>query len=487
MGKILFLIITAFLFSATATAQIPKLFKYQGLARDSSGNPVSNDTIALRISVRQGTPTGTVMYKETHNPITNEFGSFSINIGGGIIVTGNFLTIPWGRYNYFQEVEMDITGGTSFVSMGTSQYLSVPYALATDSARKGIAPFWVQNNFNGNDTSSVAIIAISNGEAPAIFCKNNNPVGTSFHTETSNGINFRLESDGIKTNGRSTFEGKVLMQDSLRADSYSEFGGKVYILDSMQVNSRAAFGAKVFIQDSLTVNGSLNTNGLDVYGNINLTGNIKLNGVVGTSGQVLGVNPSGNPAWINIPNTGFSNFQVFNSSGNFTVPAGVTKLMVEVWGAGGAGSGTPGAGFGGSGGGGGGFGKGIFSVLPATLYTVTIGAGGTGVINGSGNAGGTSSFDVLISAFGGGGGPFGGGHGSGGSTSGSAAFSIPGGFGGNGGNNSPNGSGGDGGVGGSGAPGGGGSGTAPGGGGSGTGVPGSAGGNGGNGRVVVWW
>ena len=487
MKKIL-LIISVSLFSLAAIAQLPQLFKYQGLARGADGNPISNTAIALRISIHQGTPTGTVVFKETHNPITNGFGSFNINIGGGTIVNGNFSTIPWGRYNFFQEVEMDVTGGTNYVTMGTSQYLSVPYALAADSARKGIAPFWVQNNFNGNDTSSVAIIAISNGEAPAIFCKNNNPFGSSFHAETSNGINFRLESDGIKTNGRSTFEGKVLMQDSLRVDGYSELSGKVYILDSMQVNSRAAFGAKVYMQDSLTVNGNVNTNGLDVNGNINVTGNIKLNGVMGTPGQVLGVNPSGNLTWMNVPNPGFSNFQVFNSAGNFTVPAGITKIMIEVWGAGGAGSGTPGAGFGGSGGGGGGYGKSIFSVSPATQYSVTIGAGGTGVINGSGNAGGASSFDVLISAFGGGGGPFGGGHGGGGSASGSAAFSIPGGTGGNGGNNSPSGSGGDGGGGGgTGAPGGGGSGTSPGGGGSGTGVPGFAGGNGGNGRVVVWW
>ncbi len=125
-------LITFFIISCSLslTAQPPQLLKYQGIARDSTGNPVSNDTIALRISIHQGNAAGTVVYRETHSLVfTNQFGSFSINIGGGTVNIGSFFTIPWSRYNYFQEVEMDVTGGNSFVSMGTSKYLSVPYAL----------------------------------------------------------------------------------------------------------------------------------------------------------------------------------------------------------------------------------------------------------------------------------------------------------------------------------------------------------------------
>ena len=171
-------LITLFILSCclSITAQPPHLLKYQGIARDSTGNPVSNHTISLRISIHQGTLSGTVVYRETHAPITNQFGSFSINIGGGTVITGNFSTIPWGRYNYFQEVEMDVTGGSSFVSMGTSQYLSVPYALAADSALHGIAPFVVQNLAGGNGLQGVAIAAIGNSNpnsAPALYVKNN--------------------------------------------------------------------------------------------------------------------------------------------------------------------------------------------------------------------------------------------------------------------------------------------------------------------------
>ncbi len=482
MKKIVTIIISM-LMASLVNAQ-PQLFKYQGLARAADGNPISNTTISLRISIHQDSAAGIIIYTETHSVLTNEFGSFSINIGGGAVVTGNFSTIAWSKNNYFQEVEMDITGGTSYVSMGVSQYLSIPYALAADSARHGIAPFFIRNTSTGNDTAAVAIIVLANGNAPALFIQNTGPGGNSLYAQALNGVYFQVDDNGIRTNGESRFEGNVLLNDSLRANNYSEFNGKVTILDSMYANQYALFGSKVKVQDSLSVNGNMNALSLDVYGNVNIAGNIKLNGVPGSPGQVIGINGTGNLAWVN-QSQGFSNFQVFNSSGTFTVPAGVTKIMVEVWGAGGAGSATPSAGFGGSGGGGGGYGKGIFVVTPATNYPVTVGIGGVGVVGASGGAGGNSSFDVLISGSGGGGGPFGGGHGAGGGATG--PLTINGGMGGNGGNNSPSGAGGDGGVGGTGAPGGGGFGSAPGGGGSGTGVPSTAGGNGGNGRVIVWW
>lgn len=420
------LLISFLLTAFCLNAQPPKFFKYQGIARDSTGNPVSNDTIALRISIHQSIATGTVVYRETHAPVTNEFGSFNINIGGGAVVSGNFSTIAWGRYNYFQEVEMDITGGSSYVSMGTSQYLSVPYALAADSAKRGIAPFWVQNNLTGNDTASVAIIAIANGDAPAIFAANNG------------------SGDALSINGRSSFEGEMQIDDTL------------------------------YVNGGVKVNGSISLNGVPLSGG------------------------------------GFSNFQVFNSAGTFTVPAGVTKIMVEIWGAGGGGGGGGGGGysnFGGTGGGGagGGYVKDILTVVPGQVVTATIGQGGTGGGGGAfcpvncagapgsgGGNGGTSSFATATAGGGGGGaGGQGGQNGTSGNPgTGGEGGNAPGilgivgqfGFGGNEfgfGGSSPNGS--FGGSGGNRTPGGGGSG------GRGQNGNGNGGNGGGNGRVIVWW
>jgi hypothetical protein len=460
MRKI-FLIIAAFLFSGAVIAQVPHLFKYQGLARDSSGNPLSNLTIALRIKIHQASPTGTVVYEEVHNPVvTNEFGSFSINIGGGSPITGNFSTIPWSRYNFFQQVEMDVSGGTNFISMGTSQYLSVPYAFAADSALFGIAPFRVSNSLDDTTEAAVAIIATANttGDgAPAIWAKN---LGTG---------------------------------PALLVDGHSILSGSVFVNDSLLVNGKSQLSGNV-----------------EVNGNINVSQTIKANGVIGTSGQVLGANSSGDLAWLNVAR-GFSNFQVFNSSGTFTIPVGITKVMVELWGGGGGGGGGGSSDstytFGGMGGGagGGGYVKDILNVSPGGSISIIVGNGGNGGAGGCGNCGlrfgypgnngGSTSFGVASTAGGG----IGGIGGSAGTTvngnngQGGAGGNAPGilgiagqpgqsgdflGYGGS----SPNG-----GFGGN--PGGN---KTPGGGGSGGpgrfgGVNGDAGSNGGNGRLIVWW
>ena len=105
----------------------------------------------------------------------------------------------------------------------------------------------------------------------------------------------------------------------------------------------------------------------------------------------------------------FSQTQTFNSSGTYTVPAGVTSITVNVWGGGGGGGG----GFNGcsaqgegSGGGGGGFSSKTIAVTPGEIYTVTVGAAGTaGAYNGNGGAGGTTNFTGIggtVTATGGG-------------------------------------------------------------------------------------
>lgn len=96
----------------------------------------------------------------------------------------------------------------------------------------------------------------------------------------------------------------------------------------------------------------------------------------------------------------FSNWQLFTANGTFTVPAGITKIKICVYG-GGAGGGCGNI-TGGGGGGAGGYAEGTFTVTPAANYTVTIGSGGIGGLSGlPGTNGGTSGFGALISATGG--------------------------------------------------------------------------------------
>lgn len=103
--------------------------KYQGVARDNSGNILSNQLVNLRLTIIDNTPTGTQLYQETHSVTSNQFGLLNLVIGSGAIVQGVYANINWGNTDKFLKIEMDISGGTNFVSIGTSQFLSVPYAL----------------------------------------------------------------------------------------------------------------------------------------------------------------------------------------------------------------------------------------------------------------------------------------------------------------------------------------------------------------------
>lgn len=117
-----------------ASAQSPQMFNYQGVARDNSGNILANQAIGLQIDLHQTTPSGTVVFSETHVDTTNAFGLFNIMIGGGTPLVSTISAIDWSNGPYFVKVSMDASGGTSYTSMGTSQLLSVPYALYAENS-----------------------------------------------------------------------------------------------------------------------------------------------------------------------------------------------------------------------------------------------------------------------------------------------------------------------------------------------------------------
>lgn len=123
----------AILFTTSIFSQVPQAFNYQGVARDLSGNPIPNQNIGLRIAILQGSTTGTEVYKEIQNITTSELGLFNLQIGKGTIVSGDFGAIDWGSDSHFLQIEMDENGGSNYQLIGTSQLLSVPYALYANS------------------------------------------------------------------------------------------------------------------------------------------------------------------------------------------------------------------------------------------------------------------------------------------------------------------------------------------------------------------
>ena len=132
--KNLFIICAILLFTYGAFAQapivqVPEKISYQAVVRNASNNLVSNQAVGMQISILQGSSTGTAVYAETQTPTSNANGLVSIEIGGGTVVSGTMATINWANGPYFVKTEIDPAGGTAYTITGTSQLLSVPYAL----------------------------------------------------------------------------------------------------------------------------------------------------------------------------------------------------------------------------------------------------------------------------------------------------------------------------------------------------------------------
>jgi hypothetical protein len=127
-------ICVAILMTANVFAQAPNIMSYQAVIRNTSNALVTSSAVGMRISILQTSPSGTAVYVETQTPTTNANGLASIEIGGGTVVSGNFSTIDWANGPYFIKTETDPTGGTNYTITGTSQLLSVPYALHAKTA-----------------------------------------------------------------------------------------------------------------------------------------------------------------------------------------------------------------------------------------------------------------------------------------------------------------------------------------------------------------
>ena len=128
MKKLCFFLSSFFLLTTTF-GQSPASLQYQAVIRNASGAVVANQAVGMRVSILNGTATGTSVYAETHRETTTVNGLLTVKIGAGTVVSGSFESISWGQGPYFIKTETDITGGTNYQLAGTTQLLSVPYAL----------------------------------------------------------------------------------------------------------------------------------------------------------------------------------------------------------------------------------------------------------------------------------------------------------------------------------------------------------------------
>jgi hypothetical protein len=139
-----FSLFIALLVSTMVTfAQAPQSINYQGVARNAGGAPYSNQQISVRLSIHTETADGPVEYNEVRNITTNAFGLFTVQIGssGALSTQGNFSAINWASGKKYLQTEISLPTQNGFTDLGTTQMMSVPFAIHSVQSRQLVFPF----------------------------------------------------------------------------------------------------------------------------------------------------------------------------------------------------------------------------------------------------------------------------------------------------------------------------------------------------------
>lgn len=201
---ILFLLGTYLLVSA----QTPEKLSYQAIVRNANNELLQNKLIGMQISVLKSSITGVPIYSETHQPITNENGLVTLEIGKGTVLNGSFNTIDWANGPYFLRTQTDINGGSNYTITGTSELLSVPFALYAKRAANGLVAYG-NVDIQGNKTAGSNNFSVTKVRTGKYEVSWDNTVNTYYSTGIVNLTN--TSDEPITLSWTSTGGGSVLI------------------------------------------------------------------------------------------------------------------------------------------------------------------------------------------------------------------------------------------------------------------------------------
>ena len=121
------LILLTLTITTVLQAQAPQGFNYQATVRNNSGDLIINTNVYFKFNVIQGSDTAVPVFTETHYVPTDDLGQVNLVIGQGTANSGSFSALDWSLGSYYLGIELDT--GNGYLAMGTTQLLSVPYAL----------------------------------------------------------------------------------------------------------------------------------------------------------------------------------------------------------------------------------------------------------------------------------------------------------------------------------------------------------------------
>ena len=171
------IIALAYLLTCTSVfAQSPEKMSYQAVVRDSDHNLITGTAIGMQISILQSSGTGTSVYTETQKPTTNPNGLVTVEIGTGTVQSGDFSAIDWANDTYFIKTEIDPVGGTTYTIAGTSQLISVSYALHAKTVTTETDPAYTASqaaNITATDITNLSNLSGTNSGDQDVLELNN--------------------------------------------------------------------------------------------------------------------------------------------------------------------------------------------------------------------------------------------------------------------------------------------------------------------------
>lgn len=225
LRKLFSLMLACSLFAHAGWSQAPYKFNYQGIARDAKGNPFSKKTMTIRIQVLPAQDASVAEYEETQTITTNEFGLYTLQIGAGTTLSGSLQDVKWETGNKYIQVAIDPAGGQAFTSAGTTQLLSVPYALYADKAgmaktsggtRAGNQHYLSKFDASGSSSSEINSQLFDNGSNIGIGTTS--PVARLHISLNSATVAEHVRMQNLSTTGAGRF---TLYSDG--ANNYSTF------------------------------------------------------------------------------------------------------------------------------------------------------------------------------------------------------------------------------------------------------------------------
>lgn len=187
----------------TISAQAPQGFNYQATVRNNTGALMINKNVTFKFNVMKDTPTSVPIFTETHYAPTDDLGAVNLVIGKGTATTGTFTTIDWSTGTYYLGIELNT--GNGFVAMGTTQLLSVPYALYAQNSGNSTIPNLgsvLAKNNNANNTKITNLAdPINTQDAATKAYVDNHLINNSLQTIINNGNSATLTLDPNKPNG----------------------------------------------------------------------------------------------------------------------------------------------------------------------------------------------------------------------------------------------------------------------------------------------